>query len=52
MPLSWLRNLDGFNVKNKYSAIINTLELKEGIDIISILNKNNLLFDNGKDYSS
>jgi hypothetical protein len=52
MPLSWLRNLDGFNVKNKYSAIINTLELKEGIDVISILNKNNLLFDNGKDYSS
>ena len=51
MPLSWLRNLNWFDIKNKYTGIINTLELKEDVDVVSTLSKNNLLFDNGKDNS-
>jgi len=46
MPLSWTRNLEQLEIKDKFLSIINTEEIKKWLsseDVFSILEKENLL---------
>ena len=49
MPLAWTQNLENINTTWKVVSIINTLEIKKDICVITSLKKANLLVDNHSD---